>query len=247
MKLTALTCMYEKPPSVMEAVLKSLLPAEERIVVLDRPSLDHQVAAGLHVLTAIVLDGPPGWRSPCLSWNAGMKHVTGDGLLIVQGDVVLDPGAVDAARLALQERPAAYFGQVIESNPEIRKGPGHSATPLLCSSANPRPLTYLLAVPTDAVRAIGGWDEAFQAGVWYEDDDLTARLWKHGLDFIFDDRISGMHQTHQRAYAHDIAIARNQVIMLEKHGTLRLYEREHAKGRMRIEKEPGRMEWRHVS
>lgn len=245
-RLTALTCMHEKPLDVMLDVRDSLYQdgIDQRVFVLDRPSDGTAKTFDLEKYV-VALDGPPGWRSPCLSWNAGMQHVIGDHLLILQGDIVLTPGSVQHARQALQERPAVYFGMVLESEPEKCVGAGH-AGPVLCSSTRPRPLTYLLAVPTKAVRAIGGWDEAFQAGVWYEDDDFTARLWKHGLDFIFDDRISGIHQSHPRPYAKPIAIAANQAIFLQKHGTTRFFDREHGRGKMVIEKEAGRTIWRHA-
>lgn len=257
--------MYEKPPEVMHSVFNGLdqgdYDADQIVIVVDRPSrearreVDHFVMARetrgtegvdeyIERARYEVLDGPPGWRSPCISWNAGMKHVTGDQLLIIQGDVVLTPGSVDHARKCLSERPAAYFGMVLESDPDKCRGAGH-AGPVLCSSTNPRPLTYLVALPTEAVRAIGGWDEAFQAGAWYEDDDFTIRLWKHGLDFIFDDRISGIHQSHDRHYAREGAIRTNETIFRLKHGTIALDNRMLAMGNPVVEQSPGRTIWRH--
>lgn len=63
MKLTALTCMYDKPLEVMRSVLKNLREqTDEMIAVLDRPSPEAKMTAGMETLRAIVLDGPPGWN-----------------------------------------------------------------------------------------------------------------------------------------------------------------------------------------
>src|SRR5262245_23357792 len=181
--------------------------------------------------TAIRLEGPPGWRSPCIALNAGLANATGDYFIMCAGDVVLDPQSIANLREMIDKEEAVYFGKVIESKPELCYGKGH-AGPILCSSAHTRPLTFLTAAPTKALKAIGGWDEAFQKGVCYEDDDLTLRLWKYGLDFIFDDRFSGIHQTHPRAYYKDIAVADNLAIFLAKHGTTNFYYEAIAHGKL---------------
>ena len=145
------------------------------------------------------------------------------------------------------------FGRVTESKPAMCRGKDH-AGPVLQGSDATRPMTFLTAYPTASLRAIGGWDEAFQEGVCYEDDDLAARLWKHGLDFIFDDRFSGIHQSHERVYDGksltqgywtDYRVGINRSLMVSRHG------RESAvnvvmQSRPRITTGPGRVEWTHA-
>ena len=49
-----------------------------------------------------------------------------------------------------------------------------------------------------AVRQVGGMDEGFMRGLWYDDDAFTYELWQTGLPFVFDDSVSGVHQHHER-------------------------------------------------
>lgn len=258
--------IHEKPKEVLEEVQLGLESQGEEIdqliVVMDRVPADPVISDddvtqgwledgfGLDLIDypqaiSIKLDGSPGWRSPCIAANAGLKEITGEITIYNPSDIVQAPGNIAFIKDQMATHPAVYFAKVLESKPEECMGPGH-AGPVLCSSDNPRPLTFLFAAPTEAMRSIGGWDEAFQDGVCYEDDDLTARLWKHGLDFIFDDRFNGIHQSHSRAYFKPIPMSINQAHMLRKHGTLRVYDRERAAGRLVIEREMGRTIFRHA-
>ncbi|KKK80982.1 hypothetical protein LCGC14_2818040, partial [marine sediment metagenome] len=94
---------------------------------------------------------------------------------------------------------------------------------LLADSSFPRPLGFICCLPADKVKEIGGFDETFMNGFWYDDDDFFLRLWGTGLDFTFTDDIHGVHQHHERP---DLATPEGQAkikINLEyfrkKHGT----------------------------
>lgn len=243
--------VHEKPPEVLRDVCQALgeQSADQVIIVSDRSSIESNLACAAQGLwngwQQVMLKGPPGWRSPCIAFNAGLKDVTSDITVINHSDVVQAPGNIALVREWMQQKPAVYFAKVEESKPEECTGTGH-AGPILCSSTSPRALTFLMAAPTQALRDIGGWDEAFQDGVCYEDDDLTARLWKHGLDFVFDDRFNAIHQSHSRAYFLPIRIAPNMAHMLRKHGSLTPYDREQTAGRLTMIKEQGRTTWSHA-
>lgn len=250
MTLSIILPIYEKPYETLIAVSRSVgLNCDEPIYVFDRTPValrDRILQERLGPERKILcIDGPAGWRSPCIAANFGLQEVTGDITIYNPSDIVQAPGNCDFIKQQMEIRPAVYFAKVLESKPEICNGPG-SAGPVLCSSENPRPLTFLFAAPTAALKAIGGWDEAFQAGVCYEDDDLMARLWNYGLDFIFDDTFHGEHQSHDRSYFRQIDIAKNQQIFLEKHGTMMFWQREVRRERMTLARSPGRTEWRHA-
>jgi hypothetical protein len=225
---------------------------DELIIILDRTpepqrSFIQARADALGVVggvTVIMVEGENGWRSPCIAANKGLSVVTADLVIYCPSDIVVAPGAI--TWLTQQPQPAVYFAKVLESKPEECVGRGH-AGPVLCASDHPRPLTFLFAAPTAALKAIGGWDEAFQDGVCFEDDDLIARLWKHGLDFIFDDSFAGVHQSHPRTYFTDTRIAPNMAHMLRKHGTLKFFDREARCGRLAIEKAQGRTTFKHAT
>jgi Glycosyl transferase family 2 len=205
--ISILVPIHDKPREVVQRVLGALSEqkADQLVIVLDRATdavcgvMDGFDCLGPEHVT-VMLDGKPGWRSPCYSFNAGLKEVTSEITIINHSDVVPAQGNLDVVRQHFQVHPnSALFGKVEESNPEQLEGPGN-AGPLLMGTSNQRPLTWLLAVPTHTLKQIGGWDEAYQEGVCYEDDDLTTRLWKAGLDFTFNDSFSATHITHSRAY-----------------------------------------------
>ena len=244
---TAVLCAIgpDKPVEVVRSVMSAIIEdfPDEAIFIFDRPSRElTQVSEEVcdsapdDCAVALDLEGPPGqhWRSPAVVFNEGLKLVTADVTIVCHGDVEVAPGAVDTVLTLMAEKEAVYFAEVKESKPEECMGVG-SAGPVLVSSQNARALTYLFAVPTKALKAIGGWDEAFSAGVCYEDDDLTARLWGEGLDFIFDDRLQGLHHSHSRAYFTAIRMAPNMALMLQKHGTREWVNRQRALGQLLID------------
>lgn len=260
---TAILCSIgpDKPLEVATAVIESFVgqQADQVVVVLDRPSGEMQFAVEralrdghipcpLDKQTVIVLEGDPGWRSPCIAFNAGLaaicpsddRHMT----VITHGDVELQPRALETARTAMLAHEAVYFANVSESNPERLIGNGH-AGPVLMNWHNPRALTYLFATPTKALKAIGGWDEDYQKGVCYEDDDLTTRLWKHGLDFAWLDSFRGIHNSHSRKYFTPMRIAPNQALFLEKHGTLEYWRKQMLLGNIHAIMRPYCTTWTH--
>lgn len=258
MTLSVLMTCGEKPPETVQAVLRSLRGQafDELILVADRSPQSladvmksecmeiARLEPGLGRRMGIVhLNGNEGWRTPSVAFNAGLEHVTGDIVVINHGDVEQDDRSLDRVRALMAEREAVYFGKVLESKPEMCNGPG-SAGPVLMASYNPRALTYLVAMPTRVLRAAGGWSEAFMSGVWYEDDDLMARVWKtSGLPFVFDDRFSGTHHSHVRGYMDPAAIQRNAVEMQKAHGTRTYFPMLFATGMMEQKREHGRTVW----
>jgi hypothetical protein len=220
-KISLMTAVHDKPAETLDRVLTGMTvqQADEMVVVLDRatPEATERVRAWPG-LTIIDLPGPPGWRSPCVSFNAGLEAVTGDIVVLNHSDTVHAPGNLEIVRAHFADHPGSVlFGKVSESNPEQLQGPGN-AGPLLMGTGNPRPLTWLMACQTKHLRAIGGWDLAYMAGACYEDDDLTTRLWKSGLDFTFNDAFHAVHMTHSRAYFSDFRTLPNMTTFVNRHG-----------------------------
>lgn len=217
------------------------------------------------------LGGEPGWRSPVPAWNAGFAKATGDVYYCFSSETVQAEGNLARARdilvtrygpgpvqqilghsqevSGLQVNPICLHGSASCScgpeGTEVNWG-GTAPGNLLCDAAHPRPLGFIWAAPAWAVKQIGGMDPEFAKGLWHDDDDLFLRLWRTGLDFVFDDSISGIHQHHERPVLAlpewQEAIARNQEYMLRKHGTLTPWE---SIPRLE-EKKPGRTTWRHL-
>jgi hypothetical protein len=141
----------------------------------------------------------------------------------LSSEVIQQAGNVATARSMLAERPSIIFGAVECScgpgGNEVGWGPGGPGH-ILVDSHHPRPLGFIWAGPISAVRAVGGMDEGFMGGFWYDDYDFTWRLWQELPCFQFTDAIAGVHQHHDRAELTIQGIERNKAYMMSKHGTL---------------------------
>lgn len=230
MKLSLILTVNNRPPEVSRQVAAALkLPGnrpDELVVVLDRAPDElgretikiYQGLATEVIFTTI--EGEPGWRGPARAWNAGFKAASGDTLMCISSEVVLDEGCIDRLREQVDSN-TAIFGAChnsVDKNMVIGADPG-----LLVSTKMPRPLGFIVAMPAARVEEIGGFDEDFMGGFWYDDDDFFLRLWNTGVRFVFDDAVHGVHLDHDRP---DLAtpagrrgIERNRLLMISKHNS----------------------------
>lgn len=228
-------------------LLSGNLP-DQVVMVLDRAEPEvalratEQFAKIPCPITAPEIEGPPGWLCPARAWNAGFKAATGDLFYCISSEVVQDAGNVERVKniLAAHGRPAALFGACHNSEKTqivVGAEPG-----LLVSSVMPRPLGFIVAMPAKNVRQIGGFDEAFMGGFWFDDDSFFYELWQTGLDFIFDDSVHGVHQHHERASLTQEGIQKNAAVMMKKYGRTSLWN-----DLMRLNLyEDGRTTWGHI-
>ena len=276
MKLSLILTVNRRSKEVSKAVADSLtLPGnqpDELIVVLDRPEGESDMGAleayGPLGAKFITLDGEPGWKGPARAWNAGFQAATGDLLYLISSEVVQDEGNLQKARRlmrlecnhgdAIDVQCSECGGSGINRRPKKQAifGACHNSEPLnlvvgaepgvLVSSRMTRPLGFIACLPAKAVREIGGFDEDFMGGFWYDDDDFFLRLWNSGLDFLFTDDIHGIHQHHERPDLEtkegQAGINRNRDLMMKKHhGICNPWP-----GLERIEEHsPGTTLWRH--
>ena len=221
------------------------------VIVLDRTPahLDEYVRRAWEKDTRtrfVVVEGEPGWRSPVKAWNAGFEALDGDALYCISSETVQASGNLRKARHLLTQEPRTLvFGKA-----ECSCGPnGHevdwSGTApgnLLCDAAHPRPLGFIWFGPLAPVKSQGGFDTGFAEGFWYDEHDFFLRLWRQGLDFAYDDSVSGVHLHHERPDLTQEGIKRNAAYMAGKYGSLDplrnvLYG---------LEARPGRTVWRHI-
>jgi GT2 family glycosyltransferase len=251
MKLSLILTVNNRPPEVSRQVAAALkLPGnqpDELVVVLDRPlaQVIYDTKAAYDNLPFPVdfvgVGGAPGWLGPARAWNAGFRAATGDTFMCISSEVVLDPNAVSQMRELVDEKTAVFGAchNSVATNLVVGAEPG-----LLVSSHMARPLGFIVCMPAARVRAIAGFDEAFMAGFWYDDDDFFVRLWQTGLNFLFDDRIHGTHLDHERP---DLAtpegqrkIQANAALMARKHGVTSALALKRA-----ISQGPGWLRWEH--
>lgn len=207
---TVILTIHNRPAAVSQAVAASLAFPGNRpdmlVVVMDRP-LDYARAGAMAAYQNVpcpvewveVQGTPDVWLCPARAWNSGFARaaeVNPDGTwFVMSSEVVLDKDAVDIA--CSESGPkTVVFGSCHNSVP--RQLVTGAAPGLLVSSTMPRPLGFLAALPATKVREIGGFDDAFMEGFWFDDDDFFFRLWNAGCNFMWDDRAHGTHLDHDR-------------------------------------------------
>ena len=256
MALSLILTVNNRTPEVSKQVADSLKCAgnhpDELIVVIDRATDEARKGAvaayaaveGQFPVRFVYLDGEPGWKGPAAAWNAGFQAATGDLFYCISSETVQDAGNVEKARKICGKMDTAVFGACHNSEKTdlvVGAEPG-----LLVSSKMPRPLGFITCFPAKNCLDIGGFDENFMKGYWYDDDDFFLRMWRTGLDFVFDDSIHGTHLDHERP---DLAtpdgqagIRVNEMYMLRKHGTAQPWS-----NLLRTEKRSeGKTVWGHV-
>lgn len=250
MKLSAVITLYERPISALDVVFESMRNQthDEFLIVLDRSPL--QLAdyckkwwRGDSRTRFVEVIGEPGWRSPVKAWNAGYRHVTGDALYCFSSETVQAAGNLAKARSMLEAEP----GTLVFGKAECSCGPqgsevnwgGTAPGNLLCDSYHPRPLGFIWAAMRDKVQE---WDERFDSGFWHDEADMFYRLWRSGLDFAFDDSISGTHLHHERPELTQVGIRTNAAYMMWKHGSLDPLNQ----SPKLVTQTPGRTVWRHL-
>lgn len=247
----------DRPIPVMEKVFHSLGQQgphaggwDQLVVVLDRAPQHVKEWVHTHLLmlpsaVVVAVEGAPGWLCPAKAWNVGLGRVTSEVTYCISSEVIQAEGNIVRAKHLLASTQAVVFGKAVESDPDTTKY--SVAGGILCSSTNPRPLGFIMALPTWMVRATGGYDEGFMQGYWYDDDDFTFRLWRLGQPFVFADAISGVHQSHERPVldtpAGQDGIRRNAQYIVSKHGTQHPVVDQLAAGKLSIVEREGLTVW----
>ena len=225
-----------RTPEVSQAVADSFrLPGnevDEAVIVLDRATPE-AAAGAVKAWTGspwpvkfIELHGESGWICPANAWNHGYEAATSDLIYQISSEVIQAGGNVERARAACADGSTAVFGSC--ENSEKLPLVNGAEPGFLAGSKMPRALGFIVCYPRANMKKIGGNDLAFMNGFWFEDDDLFIRLWRTGLNFLFDDAIHGIHLNHDRQ---DLStpegqakIHANSLVMLKKHGTTRPWD-----------------------
>ncbi len=232
--LSVVMCVYDRPISVLAATLASLKeqPYDQMVVVADRSPVAVRSLldsyAGADKRTQVVeIVGTPGWRSPVMAWNAGFSAANGELLYMLSSEVIQSDGNIVAARDMLAMNNDVVFGKAeCSCGPQGEEVNWNGSAPgnLLVDARHPRPLGFIMACRRLAMSKIGGFDENFSAGYWWDDSDLVRRLWDVTDRFVFTDDISGIHQHHERPVLEtevgQLGIARNRAYMMQKYGEL---------------------------
>jgi hypothetical protein len=215
--------LNSRPPEAVRRVYEILADLSIAVLtVLDRPEPGTREAYVTYGIgESAEISGKRGWICPAHAWNVGFSKIETEYVVCISSEVLLAKDAIDRIREVIAGPPVVVFGKCVDDgDARLITGPNPN---LLCSAEQKRPLGFIVAMPMWAVRTVGGYDEAFMDGLWYEDDDFMARLFALGLPFLFDDAVNGVHQHHERPVLESlegrarIAKSRNRIIT--KHGS----------------------------
>jgi O-antigen biosynthesis protein len=172
------------------------------LIVVDNASTDDTRRIGSYVQGAKLLRNPQNLGFLCAA-NLALAHVTAPALLYLNNDIELGFGAVAAAlgRLHSAGDIGAVGAKIVRSNGLLQEagsiiwnegtatGYLRDAPPLAPEANFVRDVDYCSAVfllcRAEAVKALGGFDEAF-APAYYEDADLCVRLIGAGYRVVYD-------------------------------------------------------------
>jgi GT2 family glycosyltransferase len=156
--------------------------------------------------------------------NLGAAALSTDAVLVLNADVVLDPGAIDRLAATLDERPAAAIAapRIIDAAGEVELNARAFPTPMTGILGRASPLTAILRRLGTLPPALAGAESedprrvdwvsgacamvrsedwvalgGFDEGFWmyWEDADLCRRAWAAGRETWFEPHASCRHAT----------------------------------------------------
>jgi GT2 family glycosyltransferase len=174
-------------PEVLQALRQQTRPADQYLFINDHCTDQSPAIAqenGFEVVAVTAGNGLAAAR------NVALKHATGDVLLGIDADVVIEPNFLQELEKKFAEHPqvAGICGRLDERFKDttadlwrtVHMAQHHGPNEML----NPRVLTGATAAcRVPVLKQLGGWNERFLTNA--EDLDLTARLAKAGLSFLY--------------------------------------------------------------
>jgi len=132
--------------------------------------------------------------------NAGAAIASGDYLLFLDNDILVEPDFVQRHSNALTAHPGCWIVGHIASLPEQASTPFGRYRESLFPSVSPerriceaRGLTGAnFSMPRRDMERLGGFDEEFDIAS-HEDLELAMRAWRIGIKILFDPSIIGVH------------------------------------------------------
>ena len=233
-RVTVIMVLHDRFELTMMALAS--LPPDVALVLVDSGSTDETRAIGRYVdnATLIRFDENIGFLRGA---NAAIEVISAEIVLLLNNDVELAAGAVEAALRRLDSDGAigAVGGKVVRTHGMLQEagsiiwrdgstqGYLRDQSPLAPEANFVRQVDYcsavFLLVRGDLLRTLGGFDEAF-APAYYEDADLCVRIAQAGHRVIYDPSVVIHHLEYGSASssrASEAAIAERRAVFVERH------------------------------
>lgn len=202
--LAVVMALYEKFDLTMQALasLRANFAGAIELILVDNASTDATSRIGTYVHGARIIRNEEnvGFLRAC---NQGIAAATAPALLFLNNDIELGFGAVATALRRLFSAPdiGAVGGKIIRTHGHLQEagsivwadgstiGYMRDASPLAPEANFVRDVDFcsgvFLLCRTDAVRRLGGFDDAFRPA-YYEEVDLCVRMIETGLRIVYD-------------------------------------------------------------
>ena len=206
------------------------------LILVDAGSADETRHIGQYLAAATILrfENNVGFVRGC---NAALAHASAPAVLFMNNDVELAPLCLATAlrRLRADDTIGAIGGKVIRTHGMLQEAgsiiwrDGRASGYLRDADASTPEADFVrdvdfcsgvfILVRGSALRALGGFDEAF-APAYYEDADLCVRLWQAGYRVVYDPAVQLTHYEYGSAHSADAAAAlmeQNRKVFVRKH------------------------------
>jgi GT2 family glycosyltransferase len=233
-KISVILVMFNQIDLTLNALdsLRHCYAGEIELILADSGSADESRHIERYVTGAKIVrfNHNVGYVESC---NAALAHVTAPVTLFMNNDILLERGAVAAAlrRLAMEPDAGAVGGKIVRTNGKLQEAgciiwrDGSTEGYLRDADPNTPEANFVrevdfcsgvfLAVRSDVLRSLGGFDAIFKPA-YFEETDLCIRLYHAGYKVIYDPAIM---ITHQEYSSGDSAIA--NVMMAQNHPKFR--------------------------
>lgn len=180
------------------------------------------------------------WINPCIPYNIGFHHVTGD-KIIIQNPECLHVGDILSVVAGQKDDEYIAFGAYsvgyditscinsLQHGYNFEKGVVSLISPTVDvkvelarglekwyqhSIYNPSAIHFCCSISKTGLRSLGGFDERFADGIAYDDREFLVRVKRMGLNVKFIDRPFVVHQCHGYSdYSNQKLVRKNELLL----------------------------------
>lgn len=193
----------------------------EVVIVDDGSPQEAEVEDYAFPVTVVRMNDKPGPLNPCVPFNVGAKHATGEVLVLSNPETVHPSRILPMMLEDLQELGPDGYVMAAAWCPEMKEWHCHSSVTTAKDQGIPQPvgsgLHFCSMLTRELWNKTGGFDEDYREGAGYEDNDFVLRLERAGAKFALrDDLVVHHHKEGARTHWVNGQHARNRAMFFSK-------------------------------